>query len=116
MGQLHSLTMPGPAARQEAPQVSSTLRKENPAMYESSVSKMEMTPLMVSIPQACAIIGRGTAAMYELIGAGKYQAKKSDGRTLVIYESLVAYMNDLPDAKIAPPRRHKFKQVKSANA
>jgi hypothetical protein len=74
---------------------------------------MEVTPLMVSISQACAIIGRGTAAMYELIGAGKIKAKKSDGRTLVIYESLVAYMKELPDAKIAPPRRRKFEQIKT---
>jgi len=85
-------------------------------MNASSVSKMEVTPLLVSIPQTCAIIGRGTAAIYELIGAGKIKAKKSDGRTLVIYETLVTYMHNLPDAKIAPPRRQRFEQIKSATA
>jgi hypothetical protein len=85
-------------------------------MNESSVSKMEVTPLLVSIPQACVIIGRGTAAIYELIGADKIKAKKSDGRTLVVYESLVTYMHDLPDAKIAPPRRRKFEQIRNATA
>jgi hypothetical protein len=83
-------------------------------MNESNTIRKEVTPLMVSIPQTCAIINRGTAAVYELLGAGKIKAKKSDGRTLVIYESLIQYMHDLPDAKIAPPRRRKFAQIKAA--
>jgi hypothetical protein len=90
--------------------------KENPHMHESSITKMEVTPLLVSVPQGCQIIGRGTAAMYELIGAGKVKAVKSGGRTLLIYESLVAYVAGLPPAKVAPPRRRKFEQMKSANA
>ena len=83
-------------------------------MHESSVTKMEVTPLLVSVPQGCQIIGRGTAAMYELIGAGKVKAVKSDGRTLLTYESLVAYVASLPPAKIAPPRRRKFEQIKTS--
>jgi hypothetical protein len=34
-------------------------------------------------------------------------AKKSDGRTLVVYESLRKYADRLPAAKVAPPRQRK---------
>jgi len=81
-------------------------------MHQSELSKMEVTPILVSVPHACAYIGRGVAALYELIGDGKVEAKKSDGRTLIVYESLVKYANDLPRAVIAPPRRRKFQNLK----
>jgi len=81
-------------------------------MHQSELSKMEVTPILVTVPHACAYIGRGVAALYELIGAGKVKAKKSDGRTLITYESLVEYAKTLPDANIAPPRRRKFQSVK----
>jgi hypothetical protein len=57
------------------------------AMNPSAVSKMELPPILCSIPQASAMIGRGTAAIYELIGGGKIRAV-SDDRTLVVVESL----------------------------
>ena|SRR6516165_5556890 len=85
-------------------------------MHQSELSKMEVTPILVSVPHACAYIGRGVAALYELIGDGKVEAKKSDGRTLIVYESLVKYANDLPKAVIAPPRRRKFQSMKLETA
>ena len=54
------------------------------------------------------MIGRGVAAIYELMGAGKIRAVKSNGRTLILVASLHAYANSLPDAKIAPLRRHRL--------
>jgi hypothetical protein len=74
---------------------------------------MEVTPLLVSVPQGCQIIGRGIAAMYELIGAGKVKAVKSDGRTLLRYDSLVEYVNNLKEAKVAPPRRRKYQSLRA---
>jgi excisionase family DNA binding protein len=68
---------------------------------------VEMTPLLVPVKQACAIIGRGQSALYELIGANKIRAVKSGGRTLIDVESLREYAKSLPPAKIAPPRRRK---------
>jgi hypothetical protein len=65
---------------------------------------VEMTPLLVPVKQACTIIGRGQSALYELIGAGKIRAVKSDGRTLIVVESLREYADNLPPAKISPPR------------
>ena len=71
---------------------------------------VEMSPLLVPVKQACTIIGRGQSALYELIGAGKIRAVKSDGRTLVVVESLheyVAVLEATKPAKVAPPRKRK---------
>ena len=80
---------------------------------------IEVTPLLVPIKQACTIIGRGQSALYELIGAGKIRAVKSDGRTLVVVESLheyVAVLEATKPAKIAPPRRRKPQHLRQAEA
>src|SRR5262245_10436727 len=64
-------------------------------------------PLLVPVKQACAIIGRGQSALYELIGSGKIRAVKSDGRTLIVVESLHEYAASLPPAKVRPPRNRR---------
>jgi hypothetical protein len=74
-------------------------------MRAAIVSEVPVTPILVSIPQACAMIGRGTAAIYNMIGQGKIKAVKSDGRTLVVVQSLHDYANGLSPAKITPPKR-----------
>jgi hypothetical protein len=79
---------------------------------------MEIEPILVSIPQASAMIGRGVATIYALIGAAKIRAVKSDGRTLIVVESLREYAASLPRAKIAPLRRRKpqhLRQAETAN-
>jgi hypothetical protein len=77
-------------------------------MYKSAVSKLELPPILVSIPHAAAMIGRGVNAIYDLIGGGKIRAVKSDGRTLVVVESLHQYADGLPEAKVAPPRNRRI--------
>jgi hypothetical protein len=42
------------------------------------------------------MIGRGVSTIYELIGSGKIRAVKSDGRTLIVVESLHKYADSLP--------------------
>jgi hypothetical protein len=75
-------------------------------MRASTVTKMEVRPLLLSISQTSQTIGRCTATVYELIGAGVLIAKKSDGRTLVTMDSIEAYVDKLPKAEIAPrPKR-----------
>jgi hypothetical protein len=44
-----------------------------------AAEKMSMPPILCSVPQASAMIGRGTQAIYDLIGGGKIRAVKSDG-------------------------------------
>jgi hypothetical protein len=73
-------------------------------MHESTASKMELPAILCSIPQASAMIGRGTQAIYDLIGGGKIRAVKSDGRTLIVVQSLHEYAASLPPAKVSPPR------------
>ena len=73
---------------------------------------VEMSPLLVPVKQACTIIGRGQSALYELIGAGKIRAVKSDGRTLIVVESLREYAASLPPAKVRPPRNRRPQRVK----
>jgi hypothetical protein len=62
------------------------------------------------------MVGRGTSTIYELIGAGKIRAVKSDGRTLVVVQSLHEYVSSLEPAKIAPPRRRKPQHLRQAEA
>jgi hypothetical protein len=76
-------------------------------MHQGVLSRAPMPPILCSIPQACAMIGRGTQALYDLIGSGKIRAVKSDGRTLVVVESLREYAASLPPAKVRPPRNRK---------
>jgi hypothetical protein len=85
-------------------------------MQRSEVSKMEVPPILVSIRHACAMIGRGTGAIYDLIGAGKIRAVKSDGRTLVVVTSLHEYAASLPPAKIRPPRIRKPQRMRNEGA
>jgi hypothetical protein len=75
---------------------------------------VEMTPLLVPVKQACTIIGRGQSALYELIGSGKIRAVKSDGRTLIVVESLYEYAKSLPAAKVQPPRNRKPQHLRQA--
>jgi hypothetical protein len=64
-----------------------------------------LPPILCSIKQASGALGRGVQAIYDLIGAGKIRAVKSDGRTLIVVESLHEYARTLEPAKIAPPRK-----------
>jgi hypothetical protein len=67
-----------------------------------------LSPILCPIPVAAAMIGRSERVIYGLIGDGKIEAVKSDGRTLVRVESIYRYAATLPPAKIAStsPRPH----------
>jgi hypothetical protein len=62
------------------------------------------------------MIGRGTQAIYDLIGGGKIRAVKSDGRTLIVVESLHKYAKGLPEAKIAPPRKRPPQRLRKSSS
>jgi len=83
-------------------------------MHPSTVAKMQVEPILVSIPQGCQMIGRGIQAMYDLIGAGLVKAVKSNGRTLLVVESLHEYARSLPPATVAPPRKRAPKRLRQA--
>jgi hypothetical protein len=83
-------------------------------MRASTVARMEVNPILVSVPQASQMLGRGVSTIYDLIGGGKIRAVKSDGRTLVVVESLREYADKLPPAVIAPPRNRKPQHLRQA--
>src|SRR5215831_15130623 len=78
-----------------------TSQQGGSSVHEAAlVSKIELQPILCSIPQASAIIGRGVGAIYGLIGDGKIRAVKSNGRTLIFVDSLRKYAEDLEPAKV----------------
>lgn len=58
--------------------------------------------ILCTIPQAAAMVGRGQTWVYNAIAVGQIDAKKSDGRTLVVIESVHRYAAGLPSAKLKP--------------
>ena len=76
-------------------------------MNEAAVNELSLPPILCSLPPASAMIGRGTQAISDLIGGGKIRAVKSDGRTLIVVESLREYAATLPPAKVRPPRNRR---------
>jgi hypothetical protein len=83
-------------------------------MHASAVGKMEVEPILCSVPQGCQMLSVGTQAMYDLIGAGLVKAVKKGTRTLLVVESLKTYAATLPPAKIAPPRKRKPQHLSQA--
>jgi Helix-turn-helix domain len=74
-------------------------------MHEAAASKIPFQPILCSIPQASAMIGRGVTAIYALIADQKIRAVKSSGRTLIFVDSLREYAEKLPEAKVRPRYR-----------
>jgi excisionase family DNA binding protein len=56
--------------------------------------------LAYTIPAAVKASGIGRTSLYELIGAGKIEARKAGSRTLIPADSLRAYIASLPPAAI----------------
>ena len=75
-------------------------------MHEARiVSRVELEPILCSIPQAATMLGRGVTAIYRLIGDGEIRAVKSNGRTLLFVSSLHEYANKLQKANVKPHYR-----------
>jgi excisionase family DNA binding protein len=56
--------------------------------------------LMHTIAGATKVSGLGRTTIYELIGAGKIEARKAGGRTLIPADSLRSFLANLPAADI----------------
>jgi excisionase family DNA binding protein len=75
---------------------------------------MEIRPILVSIPQAAQVLGRGISFIYDLLAREEIKAVKSDGRTLIRFDSLEEYADKLPKATFAPPRQRKPQRIRQA--
>jgi len=59
-----------------------------------------MQAIAVTIPKAVEVSGLGRTTIYQLIGAGKIDARKQGRRTLVMVESLSRHLESLPKAEV----------------
>jgi hypothetical protein len=70
---------------------------------KTEIARIE--PLLCSVQEATVIIGRSKRFIADGIARGLFEAKKSDGRTLLVVQSLKDYVALLPAAKGTKNRR-----------
>lgn len=70
--------------------------------YEPYINR---APLAYSPKDACTQIGCGLTFLYQEIAAGRIEARKAGARTLIPAESLRAYVETLPMARITTGRK-----------
>jgi hypothetical protein len=61
--------------------------------------------ILCTILQAARTVGRGQRWVYEAMADGRLKGVKSDGRTLIVVESIRAYAAGLPPVSIKPRSR-----------
>jgi hypothetical protein len=66
---------------------------------------VRIEPLLCSVAEATVITGRSKRFIADGIARGLFAAKKSDGRTLLVVQSLKDYVAGLPAAKGTRNRR-----------
>ena len=64
------------------------------------------SPLVYSIPEACAVACAGRTAVYEAIRTGALRAVKRGRRTLIIHGDLLQWVQSLPPVKEEEDRSH----------
>jgi hypothetical protein len=85
-------------------------------MHSSTVARMEVEPILCSVPQGRQMLGIGTQGLYDLLGAGLIKGVKRGTRTLLVVESLRIYAKSLPEAKVAAPKERKPRRLREAEA
>ncbi len=65
----------------------------------------EVDAIAFTILDAAKVSGLGRSTVYELIAAGKLEARKSGARTLILADSLRRYVASLPKAAIRTGQR-----------
>jgi excisionase family DNA binding protein len=61
-------------------------------------------PFFMKIDETAKFLGMCRSKVYQLIGAGKLQARKDGKSTLIETSTVIAYAKSLPHAKIAAPK------------
>ncbi len=59
-------------------------------------ARHEPKPLLVTVPEACRLIGAGRTTLYALVGEGRLVAKKLGARTLIDVASIESLADSLP--------------------
>jgi hypothetical protein len=60
---------------------------------------MDFSPEFATIPDTCRLFGFGRTKLYELIAAGKVEARKLGARTLVRTASVRDFLDNAPRAE-----------------
>ena len=78
---------------------------EPPAAQPAAAARQsEVRPLAYPLATAIIISGISRSSLYRAIKAGDVQAVKAGRSTLILAESLCAYITGLPPAVLAPSR------------
>lgn len=69
-----------------------------PTTTTASPSRMtiDVAPLLVSVGQAAEIMSLPPASVYDLLGNGSIESVRVERRRLVVYRSLVEFVDGLP--------------------
>jgi excisionase family DNA binding protein len=67
-------------------------------------AQVAQLPPFLPIKKACEVAGLGRSKLYEIVGDGLVRAVKIGSKTLIDTNSLLAYLENLPAAKINPQR------------
>jgi excisionase family DNA binding protein len=59
-------------------------------------------PMLISLDQVSDLIGKSRRGVYQLIATDQIRAVKSGRNTLVVYESLKQFVDNLPAMKCKP--------------
>ena len=71
---------------------------------ESTSSGTGVQPLTVTIPEAIRLSGLSRSELYRQLSAGHIHARKSGSRTLILWASLKAHVEALPEAEFRAPK------------
>jgi helix-turn-helix protein len=62
-----------------------------------------LTRLVFPVNETCGLLGNASrASLYRWIAAGRLDARKIDGKTVITAESIARFAADLPKAEIRP--------------
>jgi Helix-turn-helix domain len=69
-----------------------------------TTESLRIDPLAVPIPEAVRLSGISRSELYRRLAAGDVRAVKSGARTLILMDSLRAYLANLPPATFRTPK------------
>jgi hypothetical protein len=89
----------------ETVSVEMSLRRRPPSLSELLATAAALSPIGATIPAAQQLTGNSRSGIYRLLAMGKLRAVKRGTRTLILWDSLGAYLTSLPAAVFGNPSK-----------